>query len=316
MLSIMVIFAFKPLHWAIASAFVAAAFFGAGSTLAQAQGRTTQMTIDGKDMRIQVQDELPGLPAVAKKPASRSEGVLFPVMPSEVNGRGSNRPPMQTQELPSSEAMAEFTLAPLPLLANNVQPSATPKIRWLLFQASERSANTGQLTCLGWARSLNVAKALESEGPFNAAIASASVREDLSVGAFWNNAAEATMVPLAAKWDIPVWSQAASDEPLGALSALYQFSKNAKGSSTIAVSWEGEHLERFQAAWLEGLVKSGDIDGLQSLSMKQRIRKWSATDKTRLDVMEYSVEAGKIKNVQWRSLNMKVSGSNHGCPTS
>lgn len=316
MLSSMVLFAFNRLDLAISCAFATAAFLCASSAFAQTPSRTNQMTIDGKDVRIQVQDEHPGGVTSATKAMPRSEGVLFPVVPREVNAREGQRPPLQTQELSGSDATAEFTVSPLPLLANNVQPSASPKIRWLLFQASERSANTGQLTCLGWARSLNVAKALEAEGPFNAAIASASVREDLSVGAFWNNAAEATMVPLAAKWDIPVWSQAASDEPLGALSALYQFSKNAKGSATIAVSWDGEHLERFQAAWLEGLVKSGDIDGLQSLSMKQRIRKWSATDRSRLDVMEYSVEGGKIKNVQWRSLNMKVSGSNHGCPTS
>ena len=301
---------------ALCTAFVAATFLGTTLAMAQTVGRTSQMTIDGKDVRIQVQDERPSLPTQSPTPARRVEGVLFPVVPNDINGQGFARPPLQTQELPDSEQMAEFAIPPLPLLANNVQPSASPKIRWLLFQASDRSANTGQLTCLGWARSLNVAKALETEGPFNAAVASASMREDLSVGAFWNNAAEATMVPLAAKWDIPVWSQSAANEPLGALSALYQFSKTAKGSATIAVSWESEHLERFQAAWLEGLAKSGDIDGLQSLSMKQRIRKWSTTDRSRLDVMEYSVEAGKIKNVQWRSLNMKISGSNHGCPPS
>lgn len=225
----------------------------------------------------------------------------------------SNNP---TQTLAQNETTPELSVPRLPLSATNVLPNPSPKIRWLLFQSSERSANTGQLTCLGWARSINLAKALEPEGPFNAAVASASVREDSLTGSFWNNAAEATIIPLAAKWDAPIWALAPAEFPMDALSALYQFSRGAKGSANIAVSWDADYLERFQASWLEGLVKSGDMDGLQAFSWKQKIRKWSAADKSRIDVLEYAVEKGKLKNIQWRTMTVRLSGLNYGCPTS
>lgn len=243
-----------------------------------------------------------------------SDGAKGPTIPAR--NANSSRPKSAAQAAVPEQNTPDFVIPPLLLRATNVQPSAIPKIRWLLFQSSERSANTGQLTCLGWARSINLAKALETEGPFHAAVASASVREDLAIGAFWNNAAEATIIPLASKWDAPVWALSPADAPMDALSALYQFSKNAKGSANIAVSWDAEYLERFQVAWLEGLVKSGDMDGLQAFSWKQKIRKWSVNDKSRIDVLEYTVENGKLKNVQWRTMNLRMSGPNHGCPTS
>lgn len=305
--------------------------------LAQTQTRLNNIYVDGNNVRVDVQSDL-NPPIQPLKSATGNTNALFPVAPtmeknspaptdSKIsrpansvkilpNADASLRPIVQNQSLPSEETLSEFASAPLVLLATNVQPSDTPKIRWLLFQSSERSANTGQLTCLGWARSINLAKALESEGPFNAVVASASVREDLGIGTFWNNAAEATVVPLASKWDAPVWAQAPAESPLPALSALYQFSKNAKGSANIAVSWDAEYLERFQASWFEGLVKSGDIDGLQAFSWKQKIRKWNANDKSRVDVLEYAVERGKIKNVVWRTMNLRIGNLNYGCPTS
>lgn len=241
------------------------------------------------------------------KPLSEAN-TLFPLAPQGLGPTG--------QPLPKEEEAPEFVAPPMKLVATNVQVSATPKIRWLLYQSSERSANTGQLTCMGWARSINLAKALEGEGPFNAVVASASEKEDLGVALFWNNSAEATVTPLSAKWDAPIWAHAPADAPVAALSALYQFSKTTKGSANIAVVWDGQFLEKFESAWLDGLVKAGDMDGLQAFSWKQKIRKWTSADKTRVDVIEYAMEAGKVKNFQWRTMNLRTSGPNYGCPTS
>lgn len=265
-----------------------------------------------------------GLFPIAPTPLGTHSGRQQPPSaPTSMNGAAASSQYKETgypkaqnsAEMPQGDT-PDFSMPPLLLRATNVQPSIVSKIRWLLFQSSERSANTGQLTCLGWARSINLAKALETEGPFNAAVASASVREDLGIGTFWNNAAEATIVPLASKWDAPIWALAPADAPMDALSALYQFSKNTTGSANIAISWDAEYLERFQAAWLEGLVKSGDMDGLQAFSWKQKIRKWLPSEKSRIDVLEYTVESGKLKNVQWRTMNFRFSGPNYGCPTS
>lgn len=305
------------------------------SAIAQTQTRLNSINVDGANVRIEAPLSAKGTTANADKAAAS----LFPVAPSSLGTHSENapststpaamngaalssqykdsvRPRPQNAGKPPEDNTPDFSVPPLPLRATNMQPAAIPKIRWLLFQSSERSANTGQLTCLGWARSINLAKALEAEGPFNAAVASASAREDLGIGSFWNNSAEATIIPLASKWDAPVWALAPADSPLDALSALYQFSRNAKGSANIAVSWDADHLERFQAAWFEGLVKSGDMDGLQAFSWKQKIRKWTANDKSRIDVLEYTVESGKLKNVQWRTMNLRFSGPNYGCPTS
>lgn len=305
---------------------------------AQTQKSLNSIYVDGANVRVDVQSDFtppdkplkstilgtttlfPVAPALLEKTSDAPTGatVSLPVNTAKnaPNTDTSLRPLAQNKLLPKEDALFELASAPSALLATNIQPSDTKKIRWLLFQSSERSANTGQLTCLGWARSINLAKALESEGPFNAVVASASVQEDLAIGAFWNNAAEATVVPLASKWDAPVWAQTPAESPLPALSALYQFSKNAKGSANIAVAWDAEYLERFQAAWFEGLVKSGDIDGLQAFSWKQKIRKWNANDKSRVDVLEYAVERGKIKNVVWKTMTMRIGNLNYGCPTS
>lgn len=306
--------------------------------LAQTKPRLDSIHVDGTNVRVDVQSDL-NSPTQPSRSAPLGTNALFPVAPTSLEKNSvaptdstilrptnsvkippkvaaSSRPLVQNQSSPTEEPLTEFAVAPLVLRATNIQPSENPKIRWLLFQSSERSANTGQLTCLGWARSINLANALESEGPFNAVVASASVRDDLSIGTFWNNAAEATVVPLASKWDAPVWAQAPAESPLPALSALYQFSKNAKGSANIAVSWDAEYLERFQASWFEGLVESGDIEGLQAFSWKQKIRKWNANDKSRVDVLEYAVERGKIKNVVWRTMNLRIGNLNYGCPTS
>ena len=315
---------------------------GSNGVHAQTQNRINSINADGANIRIQPSASARvgnSGPLGDTGNAEKATSGLFPVAPT---GLGTHSGNQQQSPAPTSmngaaassqykdsgrakgqnstglpeEDAPDFSVPPLPLRATNMQPAAIPKIRWLLFQSSERSANTGQLTCMGWARSINLAKALETEGPFNAAVASASIREDLGIGTYWNNAAEATIIPLASKWDAPIWALAPADAPMDALSALYQFSKNAKGSANIAVSWDAEYLERFQAAWLEGLVKSGDMDGLQAFSWKQKIRKWSANDKSRIDVLEYTVEGGKLKNVQWRTMNLRFSGPNYGCPTS
>lgn len=325
--------------------FIRASLFGllacsvSSLVMAQAQSRINSINVDGANAHFDAPVGTRAGTAPTSGNAEKASTGLFPIAPTslETHSNGAPAPtraetmngaaasshyPAATriQARPTapaeSDSTPDFSIPPLPLRATNVIAGPNPKIRWLLFQSSERSANTGQLTCLGWARSINLAKALEAEGPFNAAVASASVREDLSIGSFWNNAAEATIVPLASKWDAPVWALAPADAPMDALSALYQFSKSATGSANIAVSWDGEYLERFQAAWLEGLVKSGDMDGLQAFSWKQKIRKWSANDKSRIDVLEYTVESGKLKNVQWRTMNLRFSGPNYGCPTS
>lgn len=312
-----------------------AAMVSCSSAIAQTQSRLNSINVDGANVRIEGSPNARGSSPSADKAAAslfpvaptglgtHSENASSAPTPATMNGaalssqyKDSPRSRASTASKAPEENTPDFSIPPLPLRATNMQPAAIPKIRWLLFQSSERSANTGQLTCLGWARSINLAKALEAEGPFNAAVASASAREDLAIGSFWNNSAEATIIPLASKWDAPVWALAPADAPMDALSALYQFSRNAKGSANIAVSWDADYLERFQAAWFEGLVKSGDMDGLQAFSWKQKIRKWTANDKSRIDVLEYTVEGGKLKNVQWRTMNLRFSGPNYGCPTS
>lgn len=238
-----------------------------------------------------------------------SASTLFPLAPQGLGALNEQAPPKE-------EDVPEFVEPPMKLLATNIRPSANPKIRWLLYQSSERSANTGQLSCLGWARSINLAKALDGEGPFNAVVASASEKEDYGTALFWNNAAEATATPLSAKWDAPIWANAPAASPSSALSALYQFSKSTKGSANIAIVWDAHYLEKFQSSWLDGLVKSGDMDGLQAFSWKQKIRRWTPADKSRVDVLEYTMQEGKVKNVQWRTMNLRSSGPNYGCPTS
>lgn len=216
-----------------------------------------------------------------------------------------------------SDAVSSSTHISTPIFrALRVIPAVVPKIRWILFQAGDRSANTGQLTCLAWSRSLNLANSLEAEGPFHGAIAYASSVESLSSGDVWNNAGEASLTPLASKWDIPIWSYASVDSPATALSALYQYSKNATGSTNIAIAWDVHNLASFQQEWYEGLVKSGDLDGMQALSWKQKIREWSPSETNRVDIIEYTNESGKLRNVQWRSIKIRLSPTSHGCPTS
>ena len=212
----------------------------------------------------------------------------------------------------SSESEVSDVVVP-DLMFSRVTPSEIIKIKWILFQTGDRSGNTGQLTCLNWARSINFSKALDTEGPFHAAVAPRSGYEEGVNTPFWNNSGEAFLVPLASKWDIPIWSRSALDSPKLTMSALYQASKKTKGSATVAIVWDGHFLADFQRSWFDGLIQSKELNGVQGLSWKQRIQNWSTSDSQRIDILEYTVSNGFIKDVGWRSKKINVPNASYGC---
>ena len=197
---------------------------------------------------------------------------------------------------------------PHPITSVRVQPSAEPRIRWVVVPTGERSANTGQLTCNGWAQSVNMPTALEQFGPFHGAIASQDTWEEFGdAQVYWNNSAQATLIPFASRWDIPIWTDGPSDNPTVAWSALFQWSFAVRGNATLMMVWDESTLPDFLKGWVDGLIKAKTLDGLQGLGWKQKMASWPK-DAPHAGIMEYTIKNGTLHNLSWRFVKLKASG--------
>lgn len=201
-----------------------------------------------------------------------------------------------------------------PLTSVRVQPTAESRIRWVVVPTGERSANTGQLTCAGWAQSVGLPNILEQFGPFHGAIASQDAWEEFGDAKFyWNNSAQAMLIPFASRWDIPIWMDGASDNPAPTWSALFQWSFAVGGNATLVVAWDDSTLPDFLTGWVDGLIKAKTLDGLQGLSWKQKMASWPKSE-PHVGLMEYTIKNGTLQNFSWRFVKTKVSGAGFsGC---
>ena len=185
---------------------------------------------------------------------------------------------------------------------------------WVVVPTGERSANTGQLTCAGWAQSVGLPNTLEQFGPFHGAIASQDAWEEFGDAKFyWNNSAQAMLIPFASRWDIPIWMDGASDNPAPTWSALFQWSFAVGGNATLVVAWDDSTLPDFLTGWVDGLIKAKTLDGLQGLGWKQKMASWPKSE-PHVGLMEYTIKNGTLQNFSWRFVKTKVSGSGlSGC---
>jgi len=198
------------------------------------------------------------------------------------------------------------------LRPNHIQPGPLRMTLWFMPSGSQ-SANTGQLTCHAWARSINVAIAMERFGPFHGAVAPLPFIEDFGTKQLLNNTAHVFLGPLASKWDIPIWSTGSPDDPRPTLSGIYRAAKNITGPTSIVVVWDPPWLVPVQHAWLDGLTQAGYIDAVQALGWKQRIGPWRTSEPNRVDRMDFDIQQGKIRNFKWRSITINPSTQLHGC---
>lgn len=135
---------------------------------------------------------------------------------------------------------------PPPNLGSSSTLVAESRIRWVVVPTGERSANTGQLTCAGWAQSVGLLQHLGTVRPFHGAIASQDAWEEFGDAKFyWNNSAQAVLIPFASRWDIPHLMDGASDNPAPTWSALFQWSFAVGGNATLVVAWDDSTLARF-----------------------------------------------------------------------
>lgn len=198
-----------------------------------------------------------------------------------------------------------------PVVTVRVNPSSEKMLRWVVIPTGPRSANTGQMTCSSWAQSVQLINATELLGPFHGAVVSGDSWEDFNDGkVFWNNTAQLTIAPLAARWDIPIWMGSSGDDPTPSWSALFQWSFLVQGSATLALVWDAPSMAHFLTGWVDGLVKAKVLDGLQGLGWKQKM---TEIPPSHVGVLDYTIKDGTIKNFGWRLLKLKMNTDTLGC---
>lgn len=201
----------------------------------------------------------------------------------------------------------------LPIGHYHVVPTDIKHIKWIVLPTQERSANTGQLTCNGWSRTMQLVSGLDVLGPFNAAVVSPDTIEDYGQGKiFLNNVASSMAAPFAAKWDIASWSSRSPDTPAITLSAIFRWSFQVPGSANLLLVWDSSTASEFLSGWIDGLIKAKVLDGLQGLSWKQKIS-MPAVGESKVGVLSYTVASGTIRDLEWRLEKIRLPSPTFGC---